>query len=111
MLSIGEIERRTGLSSRQIRYYEQSGLVRFQRTPGGQRRFSEEDIKTLLLIKQLLDEEGSVAEVKRRLRDQEGEHALPLHDISRAKLTSLYPVSNRAQLLRALRSIDVPKPK
>jgi len=47
-------ERLTGLSRRQIRYYEQHGLLRPHRTGGGQRLFSPSEIRTLLRIKQLM---------------------------------------------------------
>ncbi len=111
MLSIGEVEQLTGLSSRQIRYYEKVGLIHFQRTPGGQRRFVKHDIETLLRIRQLLDEEGDIEGVKRRMEREQQLGQKPLSDQERAKLTSLYPVSDRPGLLRALQGIEVPKPK
>ena len=110
MLSIGQMETLTGLSSRQIRYYEQVGLVEFKRTPGGQRRFEQRDVEILLRIKQLLHEEGDIDGVRRRLKESDGPNVRPLSDQERSKLTSLYPVSDRPGLLRALQEIEVPRP-
>ncbi len=48
------VRRLTGLTDRQIRYYEQTGLVVPARTPGRQRLYSQEDIERLLRVKALL---------------------------------------------------------
>jgi DNA-binding transcriptional MerR regulator len=38
---IGELSRRTGVSPRSLRYYEQHGLLRSRRTPNGWREYDE----------------------------------------------------------------------
>ncbi len=51
---IGEVAERVELSLRTVRYYEEQGLVRpVQRTEGGFRLYSDEEIARLLLIKQM----------------------------------------------------------
>jgi MerR family redox-sensitive transcriptional activator SoxR len=50
LLPIGELSRRTGLAVSAIRYYEQRGLIKAQRTAGNQRRFRRADIRRLSFI-------------------------------------------------------------
>jgi DNA-binding transcriptional MerR regulator len=51
---IGEVAERLGLSLRTVRYYEEAGLaIPSQRTEGGFRLYSEDDISRLELIKQM----------------------------------------------------------
>lgn len=53
-MQIGDVAERTGLSLRTIRYYEEAGLVTpSQRTTGGFRLYTENDIERLELIKQM----------------------------------------------------------
>lgn len=54
----------TLLSDRQIRYYEEHGLVKPERGKGGQRRFSLNDIDQLLRIKDHLDAGDSTKDIK-----------------------------------------------
>lgn len=49
-ISIGTLARRTGLAVSAIRYYETQGLVRSERTAGGQRRFLRSDIRRLSFV-------------------------------------------------------------
>lgn len=111
MFSIGDAERITGLSSRQIRYYEQEGLIHVRRSIGGQRRFRQADIEKLLKIKALMDRERTVEGVKKFLDQEQRPDDPKQKEWDRARLTSLYPVSDRRQLLQALQTIKVPKPK
>ena len=58
---------RTGLTSRQIRYYDQMKLVFPERTKGNQRLFSEDDIIRLGRIKNLLEEGYTIEAIKNKL--------------------------------------------
>ncbi|MDR0299737.1 MAG: MerR family transcriptional regulator [Streptococcaceae bacterium] len=58
----------TGLSARQIRYYEEQKLVIPERTGGNHRQYSLNDIDKLLEIKDILMKTSSMAEVKRILK-------------------------------------------
>ena len=66
-LSIGELSERTGLAHSAIRFYESKGLVKPERSGGGQRRFARSDVRRLsfLLITQSLG--FSLAEIREHL--------------------------------------------
>jgi MerR family redox-sensitive transcriptional activator SoxR len=49
-ISIGQLAKRTGLAVSAIRYYEDQGLIRSERTGGGQRRFLRSDIRRLSFV-------------------------------------------------------------
>ncbi|MEW6081058.1 MAG: MerR family transcriptional regulator [Bacillota bacterium] len=83
MKGVGRVQRRepgyamavvkgmTGLSERQIRYYDAMGLVSPMRTPGGHRLYSQRDVERLLEIKSLIARGLKVSEVRERLRERE----------------------------------------
>jgi MerR family glutamine synthetase transcriptional repressor len=66
----------TGLSDRQIRYYDQCQLVVPARTAAGHRFYSPSQVNQLREIKALLDEGLTIAEVKATLerRRRSGAH-------------------------------------
>ncbi|MGB9840109.1 MerR family transcriptional regulator [Thermovenabulum sp.] len=105
---IGAVEQRTGLSARQIRYYENLGLIKPERTEGGQRRYTERDVLRLLRIKYLKENGFDLKSIKEKI--EEFERELPLESIgdlspAELKISSLYPVSNRAILMKLLDKI------
>ncbi|QQC87914.1 MerR family transcriptional regulator [Streptomyces alfalfae] len=51
---IGELSRRTGVSARGLRYYEEQGLLRPQRRASRYREFEESDVATVRRIRILL---------------------------------------------------------
>ncbi|WP_028612149.1 MerR family transcriptional regulator [Paenibacillus harenae] len=52
VISIGMVREMTGLTERQIRYYEDKRLIFPARSPGGARKFSFEDVEHLKEIQQ-----------------------------------------------------------
>lgn len=64
LFPIGIVQRLTDLTARQIRYYEQHGLIHPQRTEGNQRLFSFRDVEALLEIKNLIDKGLNIAGIK-----------------------------------------------
>ncbi|MFE5582114.1 MerR family transcriptional regulator [Kitasatospora sp. NPDC056531] len=52
-MRIGELARRTGVSERSLRYYEQQGLLLAQRTPGGHREYPETAVDRVVHIQEL----------------------------------------------------------
>ena len=52
-MRIGELARRTGVSERSLRYYEQQGLLAAGRTAGGQREYPEEAADRVIRIQEL----------------------------------------------------------
>ena len=62
---IGEIARLSGLSLRTIRYYEEEGLIKAERTGGGQRWYRDSDLVYLKRIVELKDLGFSLQEIRR----------------------------------------------
>jgi MerR family glutamine synthetase transcriptional repressor len=58
----------TQLSARQIRYYEEHGLIMPTRTEGNRRLYSFNDVDKLLEIKDLLDQGLNLAGIKQVLQ-------------------------------------------
>ncbi|MFD1638040.1 MerR family transcriptional regulator [Evansella tamaricis] len=58
---ISIVQEITNLSARQIRYYEEQGLIAPERNKGNQRIFSLKDIEVLLEIKSLIDQGVNIA--------------------------------------------------
>ncbi len=67
--SIGTAKSLTGLTSRQIRYYEEKEIVRPFRTAGNQRIFSKQDIEILHITKELLKEGNTLEGIKAHLKN------------------------------------------
>jgi DNA-binding transcriptional MerR regulator len=53
-MRIGELSRRTGVSVRLLRYYEEQGLLSPVRRPSGYREYREDDVPTVRNIRTLL---------------------------------------------------------
>lgn len=121
---IGVVEQLTGLTARQIRYYEANGLVRPERTPGRQRLYSDDQVARLKEVKHLMARGMNLQSVRALLEkrhaagaaDRPGQRPaarLPgrlapgeiggrglsgPHGAGSGLLTSVYPVTNRAAL-------------
>ncbi|URM96383.1 MerR family transcriptional regulator [Actinomadura madurae] len=52
-MRIGELAKRTGVSERSLRYYEQQGLLAPDRTPGGHRDYPERAVDRVIRIQEL----------------------------------------------------------
>ena len=66
MYSIQEISQKTGLSAHTLRYYEKEGLIKgVERSEGGFRQYSEEDLEALGLICCLKNTGMSLKEIAR----------------------------------------------
>ncbi|WP_044894144.1 MerR family transcriptional regulator [Bacillus alveayuensis] len=64
LFPIGIVMQLTELSARQIRYYEEHGLISPARTEGNRRLFSFNDIDRLLEIKELIEQGVNLAGIK-----------------------------------------------
>lgn len=51
MIRIGELSRRSGVSQRLLRYYEEQGLFRPQRRPSGYREYPSSDVAVVRRIR------------------------------------------------------------
>ncbi len=121
---IGIVQKLTGLTGRQIRYYEHQNLLQPERTKGNQRLYSPADVERLMQIKKLLAEGLTIEGVRSSLAGDSpgtpaaaedpvysppdfppepapGSTALPGLP-PRTKLASLYPVNNQAALQQLL---------
>lgn len=68
---IGTVMELTGLSARQIRYYEDQKLIHPKRSQTNRRLFSLNDVDTLLEIEDLMDEGYTLQGIKKKL-DRQG---------------------------------------
>ncbi|USG68044.1 MerR family transcriptional regulator [Brevibacillus ruminantium] len=71
LFPIGIVMKLTDLTARQIRYYEQNGLIQPARTEGKQRLFSFNDVDRLLEVKTLIEKGLNIAGIKQVLQLQE----------------------------------------
>ncbi|WP_433261471.1 MerR family transcriptional regulator [Actinosynnema sp. CS-041913] len=52
-MRIGELADASGVSTRPLRYYEEHGLIRSERTPGGWRAFDSSMVERVVMIQHL----------------------------------------------------------
>jgi DNA-binding transcriptional MerR regulator len=52
-MRIGELAEASGVSARSLRYYEEQGLIRSERTPGGWRDFDGAMVERVVMIQHL----------------------------------------------------------
>jgi DNA-binding transcriptional MerR regulator len=74
-MRIGELARRTGVSERSLRYYEQQGLLVAGRTSGGQRDFPEQAVDRVIRIQELFAaglHSRKIAQLLPCMRDSDG---------------------------------------
>jgi len=73
LFPIGIVMKLTELTARQIRYYEQNGLIHPARTEGKQRLFSFNDVDRLLEVKALIEKGLNIAGIKQVLQMKQPE--------------------------------------
>jgi len=91
---IGEVAARTGVTTRTVRYYEELGLLRPSgRSPGGARRYSDDDVEALARIRELqevmgfdLQTIGRIVETEGRLRELRAEYQRGADDERRREI-------------------------
>ena len=78
MYSIQDVSKKTGLSAHTLRYYEKEGLLsHVDRSPGGFRQYTDEDMEALGLICCLKNTGMSLQEIARFVQlTHEGDHTL-----------------------------------
>ncbi len=75
LFPIGIVMQLTDLSARQIRYYEEHGLISPARTEGNRRLFSFNDVDRLLEIKDLIEQGVNLAGIKQIFASRQQQHA------------------------------------
>lgn len=99
ILTIGIVKQLTGLSLRQIRYYEEVGLIIPYRSTGEQRLYSIKDVERLLRIKDMIDQEYPIQQIKKVLKSPTVAAQPEVQPTPSEKEETL----NRADLLRGIR--------
>ncbi|WP_232847760.1 MerR family transcriptional regulator [Occultella kanbiaonis] len=75
VMRIGELARRTAVSERSLRYYEEQGLLAARRTGGGHREFTESAVDRVIHIQELFAaglSSRTIADVLPCMRDCDG---------------------------------------
>lgn len=83
VLPIGTVMKLTDLSARQIRYYEEQGLIIPDRNAGNRRMFSLNDVDRLLEIKDYLADGINMAGIKKLYALQKQRAAQKKADLAR----------------------------
>ena len=78
MYSIQDVSKKTGLTAHTLRYYEKEGLISgVERSQGGFRQYTDEDLERLGLIRCLKNTGMSIQEIARFVKlTHEGDHTL-----------------------------------
>ncbi|MGW5308393.1 MerR family transcriptional regulator [Nocardia thailandica] len=74
-MRIGELARRTGVSERSLRYYEEQGLLAAERTPGGHRDYPDWAVDRVIHIQELFAAgltSKRIAQILPCMRDTDG---------------------------------------
>lgn len=110
--TIGRVVDLTGLTARQVRYYEKKSLISPSRTAGNQRLYSRDQVHLLQLVKRLLEEGYTLTNIQGLVKEYGGHRANTLDDypsreaFRREEPASLYPLHNRARLLEILDRLE-----
>ena len=101
---IGEVARRSGVSTRMLRHYDSLGLVRpTGRTVGGYREYSAEDIRRIFHVESLRSLGLSLRQIGRALEDPDFAPSALVGDLIRRTEDRL---KREQELLERLRTVD-----
>ena len=71
IIGIGEVSQISGIPTRQIRYWEDKGIIKsLTEEEGKNRRYDYANIKKMLLIKELLDEGYTLDAAAKKVEDR-----------------------------------------
>ena len=87
VIGIGVVTELTGLSERQVRYYEAKGLVFPERTKGGSRKYSFHDVERLVEVATKLEDGWRIQDIKERERRMSAKQR---DDLIRGQLNSAF---------------------
>ncbi|MDQ0200538.1 MerR family transcriptional regulator [Neobacillus ginsengisoli] len=71
VITIGIVRDLTGLSERQIRYYEERKLIFPERSPGGSRKYSFADVELLMDIANKIEDGLQTHEIRKEMLREE----------------------------------------
>ncbi|WP_226681368.1 MerR family transcriptional regulator [Sutcliffiella horikoshii] len=101
LFPIGIVMQLTELSARQIRYYEENGLVFPARSEGNRRLFSFNDVDTLLDIKNLIEQKVNIAGIKQLMAVKQQHHDVPSEEVTKEAAKPELSDDQLRKLLRA----------
>ncbi|MFC9872986.1 MerR family transcriptional regulator [Nocardia salmonicida] len=105
---IGEVARRSGVSTRMLRHYDSLGLVRpTGRTVGGYRQYSDADIRSIFHVESLRSLGLSLREIAQVLADQSFTPRTLVNDLIRRTEERLV---RERELLERLRAVENAEP-
>ncbi|MFB6846036.1 MerR family transcriptional regulator [Streptomyces sp. NPDC056373] len=105
---IGDVARRSGVSTRMLRHYDALGLVRpTGRTAGGYREYSAEDVRRIFHVESLRTLGLSLKQIGRALEDPAFTPSALVSDLIRQTEDRL---AREEELLERLRAIDASTP-
>lgn len=105
---IGDVARRSGVSTRMLRHYDALGLVRpTGRTSGGYREYSDEDVRRLFQVESLRSLGLSLRQITRALQDPTFTPAGLVADLITVTEERL---ERERELLDRLRTVDAAAP-
>ncbi|MDG5790016.1 MerR family transcriptional regulator [Evansella sp. AB-P1] len=112
-MQIKDVEKRTGLTKKAIRYYEEAGLIQTSRKENRYKEYSNETIDILLKVKQLRLLGFSVDEIKRVFSEENHEEIImeKLKE-NEVKLKQTYAVKQVLEIMlegNTVESFDVEK--
>lgn len=71
VVGIGEVAEITGVATRQIRYWEEKGIIRSTKeADGSMRKYDYVNVKKILLVKELLDDGFTLDAAARKVEDR-----------------------------------------
>jgi MerR family transcriptional regulator, global nitrogen regulator len=73
VITIGIVRELTGLSERQIRYYEERKLIFPERSSGGNRKYSFSDIELLMEIANKIEDGVQTHEIRQEMKKKQKE--------------------------------------
>jgi MerR family transcriptional regulator/heat shock protein HspR len=84
---ISEVARRTGVPPSTLRFYEREmpGLFLIRKTPGGHRRYTEEDVERFTAIRRLTHSESLPLSEVRRVLASRGDHEPLREEVARLR--------------------------
>ncbi|MEV0701582.1 MerR family transcriptional regulator [Saccharopolyspora sp. NPDC050389] len=105
-MKIGELSRRSGVSQRLLRYYEQQGLLASERAPSGYRYYREEAVTIVAQIRNLLAAGLNTETIRTVLPCARGELPIlePCPDVLATLRTQLAAIDDRLTCLQQTRT-------
>jgi MerR family redox-sensitive transcriptional activator SoxR len=102
-LTIGELAARSGVAPSALRYYEQLGLLRSERTAGNQRRYRRSELRRVAFVRIAQQVGVSLDEIRAALAQLPGERTPTSADWGRLSAAWRRRLDERIGLLERLR--------